>query len=326
MNAPEIGLGGIEHATALVNPVSTKNRKGKRLLERLRKASPFEIDIINTSTDHEANVGIVRRKLEKEADSGALIVVSGDGFFNVVVDTIITNGLSQEAKLTPLWSLGGGNADDGVHAKHTKKHRKQPELVLNDGRIIETHPIRVDILRPQDDEPETRSAAFYATLGMTALASSERYLNKPSHRKLLGRFAVGRYLSEPIIAARALWTADISHARDEEKEFSFFDMQFANSHIMAKYFHFPVNLTEDRMFQSIVPDKTISSLTSAAAELRYGNTSGRYLDRGEAVAFETLQDTYAQFDGEAQLIPSGSNVKVSLDEQPIRLVISNPEL
>ena len=150
-------------------------------MKRLRSYAPFEIHETTTSNDRDVNRYLIKKYLESK-EHGLIIVASGDGTFNQVTDTIVGNDLSDWAKTKPIWSIGGGNADDGVHAKHTREYRKHPEWVLEDGMIVETYPIRCEIQRP-DDVKEVRSGTFYASLGMTALASSDLYLNRPEHRK-----------------------------------------------------------------------------------------------------------------------------------------------
>ncbi len=320
-------LSGIRHARALVNPISTTIRQGERKLNRLEKAAEFEIRRrIYTSSDAEATDGLIGRILEEEAEEGALIVVSGDGMLNRVVNKIVNDGLSDAAKLTPILALGAGNANAGAQAKHTKQHRKRPELILRDGQIIESNPIRFDIQKPQNKEHITRSAAFFASLGMTALASSDRYLNKPSHRKHMGRYALTRHLSEPVIAARTLWTSKTNTVIQNNQEIQFFDMQFLNSPFMAKYLTYPIRLSEQAIFNCVVPDKKLTTLAWSMKHLLRGTISGDYMKPEDKVYFETVHDIYAQFDGEAEVIPSGSCVSVRMEEQPIRLIISNPDI
>lgn len=317
-------ISSLEHATAIYNPVSTRNKSGRKLLKEFCKNASFPVNVISSSSDKEANIGIIKRSLEHEADGGALIIVSGDGFFNTVVNTITNNGLSDEAKHTPLWAFGGGNANDGLRASHDKKHRKEPNFILKDGRIIETHPIRFDIQRPQDKKPETRTAAFYASLGISALASSVQYLNNPNHRERLGRYAFTRSISEPLIVMQALLAAKDIHASTQGKEFSFIEMGFINSGIMAKYLRYPVSLTENQMLHVTIKDKI--SIASNLVKLIREKEFGQYIGLDQSVSLETSQDAYAQFDGEAQLIPSGSSIKVGLHDQTIRIVASNQNL
>lgn len=320
---PESDLGSVERATAIVNPISSTSKRGRRRLERLVKASPFEITTISTSRFPDKTNAIIRSALET---SDLLLVVAGDGTFNRVVNIITANGLSDEAKRVPVWSIGGGNAEDGAKAKHTKIHRRNPERVLSDGRLVETHPIRFDVLEPGETEEKTYAAAFYATMGMTALAASEEYMNRPQHRRHLGKTVIGRMISEPPLALRALAKAEENTVLQDGQERQFYEEIFANSHIMAKYFRFQTGLTKPELFHTVIPEKKITSIVPAVIRGSRGTLPGDYLGMGESMAFETRHDLYAQFDGETTIIPSDSHVKVSIHEEPIRVVVSNPDL
>lgn len=316
----------IESATAIINPVSSNVKKGLKRLRHLDRATPFEITKQETSRFDKITSGIIRGALE---GSDLIILIGGDGVFNKVVRTITSNGLSEEAKRVPILSLGGGGADDGVKANHSKLYRRNPARILEDGRIVETHPIRFEVrdIGAEDDEPLVYSAAFYASLGMTGLTSSERYLNNPRHRKFMGRWAVGRTVSEPVLAARSYYASRINTVYQSGEERQFFDEVFANSSIMAKYLHFPTHLTEPELFHTIIPSKNLFKFVGTAlTSMNQSMLDGDYLPLGDKYEFVTMHDIPAQFDGEGEIIPSNSHVTVSQYEQPFNVVVSNPDL
>lgn len=321
-----IDLSQIESATAIINPVSSNVKKGLRRLRHLDKATPFEITKQETSRFEKITSGIIRSALE---GSDLIILIGGDGVFNKVVRTITCNGLSERAKRVPILSLGGGGADDGVKANHSKVYRKNPQRILEEGRIVETHPIRFEVrdIGAEDAVPTIYSAAFYASLGMTGLISSERYLNNPRHRKFMGRTALGRTVSEPILAARSYVSSRLNTVIQAGQERQFFDEVFANSSIMAKYLNFPTHLIEPELFHAIVPSKNLFKFLGAAAtSINSGNLDGDYLPLGSSYEFVTMHDISAQFDGEGEIIPSNSHVTVSQYPQPFYVVVSNLEL
>lgn len=324
MSSPEdLDLSNIKNATALINPVSTTSRRGVRRLKRLIEQAPFTIEAIPTSKNRNITKAIIGASLE---NSDLLLIVAGDGTMKTVVDTIVANNLSDQAKQTPLWCLGGGNAEDGHKAKHTPLHRRHPEKVLQDGRIMETYPIRCDI-NTTDGEHIIHSAAFYATLGATALASSDLFLNNDKHRNSwLGYTKLGRLISEPIVVANALLSAPVNNVIEDGKNRHFYEEIFANSHIMAKYMHFPTNLTQKELFHAEITDKKLFSVTRSVVKGIRGNLQGTTFTGCDQMNFRTTDPLWSQFDGEATSIPTGSDVSIKIHDKPLYVVVSNPDL
>jgi diacylglycerol kinase family enzyme len=316
-------LRGVKEAAALVNPVSSTSSLGQRRLRELQKAAPFEIEVHNTSKKPEVNDVLIGTLLEHY---DLLVVVSGDGGANQVVRKIVANGLSKEAKHTPILAIGGGNANDGVRAKHTKKHLRYPEKIIEDGRIVPTYPIRCDVDLP-DGGLEMHSAAFYATLGATGLAASEHYLNNPDYRNsLLGKTRLGRAVSEPLLALSALRKARVGIIEENGDEHSIYNLLIANSRLMAKHLRFPTQLTERMLFKDMIPDKHFSGLAAAAIGYWQGNRPGQIIVPGVPLEFKLKSDMYAQFDGEPVPIPADSQVRFSIHDEPIMVVVTNPDL
>ena len=315
-------LSKIRHATALINPVSSSKRRGQKRLARLIEVSPFEITPVMTSKDDKATQELIRSSLE---ESDLLLVISGDGTFNSVVRTIVSNNLTPKAKKTPIWSLGGGNAEDGTKATHSKLSLRHPEMALNNGRIVETHPIRFDISHPNNDY-EMYPAAFYATLGASALVASNEFLNRESYRRsLVAKFALSRSLSELPIGIYGLLSAPRSLIRSEAGTQELYDFGYINTRIMAKYLHFPTDLTKPELFRYQVT-KQRDLLRHISRSVICGQPSGEYLNPGQEDLFVAERDILAQFDGEAREIPAQSQIRVSIHDQPLRLVVTKPNL
>ena len=314
-------LGEIENATALINPISTNNSRGLKRLERLEAVAPFKIRTINTSIEPEINKLLIRAALES---SDLLLVVAGDGTFNAVVRTIISNNLSAQAKQTPVWSLGGGNAEDGTRESHTRFARSHPGKALPYTRSVSAYPICFEV-KPPFKKPELYPAAFYATLGTSALIASEQYLNKPSHRSSrLGKLSLTRPLSEISVGLKGLSQAGLNRVESESGVKEFYDEGFINSHLMAKYFRFPTRLTRPEAFHYVAPN--IYSFLGNVSMSLAGLTKGDYFGPDDSFNFKTTHDLYAQFDGESEKILAGSSVDVYLHDQPLNLIVTNPRL
>ena len=315
-------LSSIKQAKALINPNSSNPERGRRRLDRLMASSNFEISTVNTSKDATKTRAIIKDALEQ---SDLLLVVAGDGTFNSVVRTILNSSLTSEAKQTPIWSLGGGNAEDGTRATHTWLTRRHPEKALDNGRIVSTYPICFDVTKP-DFSRESHAAAFYATLGVTALIASREYLNQESHRNsLLGRVALTRSISEVAMSLYAILGARQNSVMTEDGPKEFFDEGFINSHLMAKYFHYPTSLTKPEVFHYLI-EKRRNMIYNFPASSVDVFPKGDYLSRIDNMTFYTNHDLYAQFDGESETIPAHSLVDVHIHGQPLKLVVTNPKL
>ncbi len=315
-------LSRVRYATALINPVSSSKRRGQKRLQRLIDVSPFEINTVMTAKDDHVTKEIIRNSLES---SDLLLVISGDGTFNSVVRTIISNNLTEKAKKTPVWSLGGGNAEDGTRATHTKLSLRHPEMALSNSRIVETRPIRFDITLPNQKQ-EMYPAAFYATLGASALVASNEFLNRDTYRSsLLAKYALSRSLSELPLGIYGLLSSQQSLIRTENGTQEFFDFGYINSRIMAKYLRFPTNLTQPELFRYQIP-KRHDLFHYISKSMIMGQPSGEFLNLGQEDSFVIEQDILAQFDGEAKIIPAQSQISVSIHEQPMHLVVTKPNL
>jgi diacylglycerol kinase family enzyme len=319
-------------ATAIINPASTRYKQALKKLDRLEKAARFSI-IRSTTTAYPHHTKAIIQ--EAFFGSDLVIVLGGDGAFHSVVRARMEmyDRMSDHEKRIPILSIGGGNAEDGLRANHTDFHRRHPEQLLNDGLIAETHPIRFDIHMPGHEEnyKEHYWAAFYASLGATALATEA--LNSPKHRhSFFGKRKFGRLVSELPIAARSMVKSETNRVRElDGSERELYTELFINSGIMAKYLRFPVKLTEDRIFHLAMEQKRYSNTISAALAARRGKLEGDYLEPEDSVSFITTHDLKAQLDGEDKLgdyslIPSQSQVRIGLDERSLRVVVTNPEL
>ncbi|MCL4357735.1 hypothetical protein M1512_02470 [Patescibacteria group bacterium] len=316
-------LRGVKNAAALVNPASSTSSLGQRRLRELQKAAPFQIEVHNTSKKPEVNDALIGTLLEH---FNLLIMVSGDGTFNQVVRKIVANGLSEEAKRTPILAIGGGNANDGVRAKHTKRHLHYPKKIIEDGRVVPTYPIRCDINLP-DGRHEIHSAAFYASVGATALAASEHYLNNSNYRNsLLGKTRLGRVVSEPLLVASALIKARNGLIEEHGDEHSMYNLLVANSGLMAKHLRFPTKLTESTLIADMIPDKRLLNLISAAIGYWQGTRPCQTIAPGVPLEFTLKSDMYAQFDGEPVPIPANTQARFSIHDEPIMVVVTNPDL
>jgi len=324
VNQPEkIDSSRVEHATLLTNPVSTNSRRVFKWKQRLIKEAPFPIEQIPTSSNPEITQSLIRIAAEH---SDLILVAGGDGTLGSVFKAFVVNNLSERAKQTAIWSLGGGNANDGHNALHTPPYRRHPEKVLNNGWITNTYPIRCDVVK-EDGQQELYTAAFYATLGASALASSTDYLNRPKHRSsLLARTTAGRVVSEPLIALKALIKAPLNEAYNEGNEKVFLEEMFINSSRMAKFLDFHTNLSQRELFHTNVPNKDATTILPGIRKLIRGTMGGEYLTDQDSYSLTTKNELYAQFDGEAVLIEGGSQLTFSIHDKPIRVVTTNPNL
>ena len=316
-------LSNVEHAPAIINPVSTTSKQGVRRLQKLITSAPFTIEAIPTSINPNITKAIIAASLE---ESDLLLIVAGDGTFKHIVDTVVANNLSEQAKRTPIMSLGGGNAEDGYKAGHTPLHRRHPEKVLEDGRIVETYPIRFDIANNQG-EKTVHAAAFYATLGASALASSDNFLNSPKHRNSwMRQTLIGRSISEPLVAAKALLSAQINTVMENGNPRNFYEEIYANSHIMAKYLHFGTRLTSREIYHALIPEKQPLTIVRSFIQGLKSTLPGDMITPTDNINFQTIHPLWSQCDGEAFLIPANNDVSIQLHDYPIRVVVTNPSL
>jgi len=313
----------VENAIALVNPNCTNYSQGLKRLHRLQEHANFSIDVNYTSANPTINRAIIEISLES---CDLLLAVTGDGTLNHIVNTQLSADLSPGAKQTPIWSLGGGDANDGHKAKHDSLYRRRPELALKDGRIVEIYPIKCAI-ETNEGEHYQHYAAFYQSLGATALASNQDYLNNPKHRNsFFGRNLLGQLLSEPVIAAKALYKAQTPLIQTEDSISPIYDLVIANSSRMAKRCRYPTTITRRELFKTTATDKNAFTIFREGVRLVKGMSDGVFLNPEDSIDFIALDPLWSQYDGEAKLILPGSKVSIGISPQPVHMVVTNPDL
>ena len=316
-------LDQVENAIALINPNCTNYAQGLRRLERLQKHARFSIDFNYTHANPLLNQAVIEASLES---CDLLLAVTGDGTLNHIVNSLLSGSLSSEANRTPIWSLGGGDASDGHKANYDRLYRRRPDLALEDGKIAEIYPIYCAI-EAVKGERYKRYAAFYLSLGATALASNQQYLNNQKHRQsFFGRNPIGQLLSEPMIAAKALYGAQTPLIMANNSIIPIYNMVFANSSRMAKRCRYPTTITRRELFQTTITEKNMLTIYREAIKSIKGMSDGVFLALEDSFNFIALDPIWAQFDGEAELILPGSKVSVGLNPEPVRMVVANPDL
>ena len=306
-----------ERFFVLYNPKSTKAAAIAVRLNDLRKIAQtleIPIDICETSGDgYQANANIIVKNQLKLGPTTLLCCASGDGTIGQIVQAlVITPGLSDNARKTPILPIWGGNAND-LACMLNGSAKTGLKSIISTGKVIAVHPLECTMQSPRSDHKTHRIAACYAGFGATAFAA--RKLNKPSHRQSkLHSIPGGRFIQEVITVAGALLEAPQFKLKDGDDIRVIYERTFSKGSRMAKIKRLPVQLTDEMFYLNTLENKRLVSAIPRLIESTNKKVSEKFLR--SSASFTVQEDSWAQFDGEPTLISTGTKVHVALSRRP----------
>jgi diacylglycerol kinase family enzyme len=259
----------------------------------------------------EANKAILRDHLNLLGPSTLLCIGAGDGTVHLVINFLLTDpAVGQQARLTPILPLWGGNANDlavmlnGPYVPGTFDHLREQ------GEVINIKPLRFD-LQFADGTQRTVLASNYASFGATALAAHR--LNQHEHRKASKRRNIlARWLLELITTGRALMQSSRFQVEENGRKRRVYEKIFASGPRFAKLNLMPARLTDSAFYAHTFEHKRLFAILGRFTKSLHRNPDDFLLKRA---AFTVLSPVTAQFDGETTQLPP--NTKVTLEPSPV---------
>ncbi|HSX07377.1 MAG TPA: diacylglycerol kinase family protein [Candidatus Saccharimonadales bacterium] len=297
------------------NPKSTNARNTERRIGELRTLSPaIPVEVIETSPKGRvANKRLLAKQAGKLGPHTLLCIAAGDGTINILVEALLQDAaFSAQARKTPVLPLWCGNANDLAHMLNGKSYRTQLGTLLANARAVKVYPLECKLTGP-DGTVVTYLAVSYASFGASAVATVA--LRKAIRKTTaLQRVPAALFLQEAAIAGKALLRAPTFMVREGETETPVFERICFNGPRLAKISGVRQPLTEAGFHEATVR-KRASEIVTSVYELAHPKHSRKYAR--VRTEYTILQDTCAQFDGEAFPVAAGTHVVITVAKTPL---------
>lgn len=297
------------------NPKSTHAASTRRRIaeiERLMPGTPMAV--IETSAGGHAEIErLVKAHAKKLGPSTLLCIAAGDGTTSQIIEAILTaKGLPGKARKTVVLPLWGGNANDLAHMLNGPAYKAKLHDILKEGRIVQIHPLQCD-MTDQDRKTHTRLAACYASLGVSGFVAKR--LVQPSYRlNPLHKIPGGTILMDILTVLSSIMGAPSFSIKEHGDVRSIYELSFHNGSRMAKLERLPAKLTDEMFYLNQFENKKLLSVIPRFIEMTRKGVSQNLLRN--YTSFTTQAESWAQFDGEPELIPAQTKVQVQLCPRP----------
>lgn len=313
--APTAAMELFDHIVVIRNPVSTDAHKTRQRIDVLQRLLPSsDLHIIETVAGGiQANSVLLRRHEKLLGPRTLLCIAAGDGTIHLILNSLLHDDkLSPLAKSTPILPLWCGNANDLAYMLNGAWSPRRLRNILNRGSVVQIKPLECT-LRNVHGHEQRFVASSYASFGASAYASQEleRVIPRGSPTR---RFIISRFGQEVFASLRALAQAPTFTLTAHGRTSIIFERTYLNGSRFAKVIGIPLRLTDEKFHRQTVERKHIITLLL--------NLIGLMTDRQiakRAISHDafTVHDTvWAQFDGEAVRLASGTEVTIAVAEQP----------
>lgn len=304
----------LNRCVVVVNPSSTHYVRGQRFIEQLR--NHFEVDrfeVIEISKrDYQDEHRLLDRLSGKLGDQTLLGVAGGDGTVSLIVNLLLTcPGLSAAARRTVILPLWGGNANDLAYMVNGPFWKAKLPQLLQQGRVVPIRPLAVTV--KHDGQTDIKLAVCYASFG--ASANAARNVSRPAHRyRPIYRLTGARLATDFASVTRSLLSSKAFLSETNGRTQPLYDLILINGSRIARVNRVGSgNLTEPTFYMIRVQRKHpivglyLAHIARGAAFRHATQTQ---------LTFSLRQATWAQWDGEAQLVAADSEINVQSYDQP----------
>lgn len=300
--------------TIIQNPASTTAQVANQSIQELRQLYPAcDIIVLKTKPGGPAaNSNLFEPCATKLGKRTLMIIAGGDGTVNVVLRLLLHDAsLLAAARATPILPLWCGNANDLAHMLNGRPRRVGLKPLLDKGNVVAIRPIQCRLRLP-DRHEEMHLAASYASFGATAFAAQE--LERTVRHSPTVRQPAIRFGQEFVMATWSLLKAPTFTISEFGQTKPIFERIFFNGSRFAKIFGTPLRITEERFHTATIEHKNLGAILFHIAGVARGNDATRIVATHDT--FLIHDSIWAQFDGEIQRIPDGTNVELTMAKRP----------
>lgn len=295
------------------NPGSTNARRTLRLIEQLHEQFPATtLEVVRTEKgSYDENQKRLQTVIEEHTEPTWLIVGGGDGTISSAL-----NVLREIKRDIPIVPFAAGNSNDVASILHGRLHRAFPARRLRKAKSLPVTPL-ICTITTADGTKTVKYGITYVSFGITA--HTARSINAPSHRDVHATRTTNRLkrrVHEIQTFIRILNEADAFTIEENGQDRELYERIFVNGQRMAKYFRWPVLLTEsafhDVQIDSLKPKDNMQNMRKMAS----GHLYGTRFEAEDAIGFTAKSAVVGQLDGETIHIAAGTHVAVELAKTP----------
>lgn len=298
-----------------LNPVSTHAAAAKRRIKEIERVMPgTPIAVIETEPGgRAANERLIQAHANKLGPNTLLCIAAGDGTTSQIIEALLmAKGLSGKARKTVIFPIWGGNANDLAHMLNGPAYKTKIGDILKNGRIVPIHPLQCD-MSGKKYKPRTRLAACYASLGISGFVAKR--LIQPEYRQNpLHKVPGGTTLMDILTVLSSIMGAPSFSIKEHGDVRSIYELSFHNGSRMAKIERLPAKLTDEMFYLKQFENKKLLSVIPRILEVTRKGVSQNLLRN--YTSFTTQAESWAQFDGEPELIPAHTKIQVQLSPRP----------
>lgn len=301
------------------NPVSTHANRARHRLAELRAAFPdIPMTIIQTVPGgRKANQKELRKHAALLGESTLLCIAAGDGTVGMIIDTLLTHPFyTKSMRRTPILPVWTGNANDLAHMLNGSAFQSRLPHIVTDGHVTPVWPIHCKLVYP-DGRTSTHLACCYVSFGASAVAA-ETLGRAISRTHVLHNVSPIRFLHELLVVTFSLLRTRTFRVIDDAGTTPVFEYIFFNGPRFAKISRVHRKLTDAGFHVAKVQGKSLWAISRTIIELTHPQKSQHYQAAGAAFALKDA--TLVQFDGETLRLPAGTEVRVSVADEPFQAV------
>ncbi|HSX31622.1 MAG TPA: acylglycerol kinase family protein [Candidatus Saccharimonadales bacterium] len=308
-----------DHFIVFLNPAGTGAKRSWARVSELQALFPdHTVDVVYSSTDgRAANQELLVGEAARLGPKTLLCIGGGDGTVGMVVETLMTHpDLSATARQTPILPLWGGNANDLAYMLNGSPSSISLKQLFAKGEVVPIQPLECKLLYKNGTE-KTRIAICYTSFGGTAYASKR--IAEAEHRNHpLRKLFISRLLFEAAASVREFMRAPGFAVEEAGKQKIVYERTIVNGARFAKTGIIPIRLDQKAFFDYTLENKGLVATPIEFLESTRKASVPNFLKT--TAEFNVKQTTLAQFDGETQEIPAGTEVHVTLSKQPVNVL------
>lgn len=297
-----------------VNPVSTNARRSQRVIGQIQDAQAFQTISVLRTTDagRQANQEALRELLKKQSEPYWLLVAGGDGTISAASEVIRALG---QSKLAHIWVFPAGNGNDISSMIHGRgAHRFTPEKLAR-AKTVHVHPLICQVTYP---DKKQRSFVAIAYIGFGSSAHTATAISRGRQRAPELAASRTRILREAYTVLRVAYEARSFTVETDSKRSRLFERLIVNGHRIGKNTLWPGNsLTADSYRDVSIPITSKVGAVRTFLRLLTRQLNGSQKRRQDVVTFSLPEGGDMQCDGEAQQLPAGSKIKITMDAEAL---------
>ncbi|HSX36245.1 MAG TPA: diacylglycerol kinase family protein [Patescibacteria group bacterium] len=330
INASTDPLRAITRFIVVHNPHSTRAEEAGsqiRRLQALYKDTPQQLTVIKTvSAAIAPNRDLLQATLQ-DPEHEALIVLGGDGTWNLVCAALIDPPMSASARKVLLIKFPGGNADDNFRSLHARRWYRDPLSILGHPaaarQVISLHPFT--FTESHNGRQQTHVAMGYVSLGVTGqgakMLNDNRHRARKEHLPTMFNLARAMMWAAPsMLSFPPRFTIQLEGGKVQQVA----EMQIVNGPIMGANGKYPVLLSDDLLHVGIVKPNDPLTVLFTALRMYLHIPPGARTPKPIHFSILSKDPVAAQVDGDYFTAAGNSAITITRSPLSLRVLATKP--